>query len=93
MVTNRIAREVLYRGRVQGVGFRFNAQHIARRFEVKGFVRNLDDGRVQLIAVGSTVEVEKFLAAVAESMAGNITQAAVSEVPPSDEYGSFEIRA
>lgn len=92
MSANKIAREVLYRGRVQGVGFRYNARQIARRFEVQGFVRNLDDGRVQLVASGTQAEVDRFLAAVAESMEGNIVEAVESELPSACEYSSFEIR-
>ncbi len=92
MAQNRIAREVYYRGRVQGVGFRFNARQIAKRFEVQGYVRNLEDGRVYLVACGTPAEVEAFLAAVAESMEGNIDEAAVTELSGAGEYQGFEIR-
>jgi len=54
--------EVYYSGRVQGVGFRANARHISRRYEVTGFVRNLPDGRVHLLAEGQQEHVEQFLA-------------------------------
>ena len=63
MAQNRIAREVYYRGRVQGVGFRFNARQIAKRFEVQGYVRNLEDGRDYLVACGTPAEVEAFITA------------------------------
>ena len=45
-------REVYYQGRVQGVGFRYAVRSLARRFAVDGFVRNLSDGRVELVAEG-----------------------------------------
>ena len=54
----------LYTGRVQGVGFRDTAQRLAGRFAVSGFVRNLDDGRVELVAEGEPVEVNAFLDAI-----------------------------
>ena len=88
-----IAREVYYSGRVQGVGFRWNARHVARGYRVTGFVRNLDDGRVQLVAVGDREEVERFLQAVADSMQGNITNTVVSEHSPASEYPDFAIRS
>jgi acylphosphatase len=83
--------EVHYAGRVQGVGFRFNAQWIARGFEVTGFVRNLPDGRVQLVAEGEEGELDRFLTKVAESMARNIEQADVKRQPATGEFSGFEI--
>src|SRR5579859_5139508 len=56
-------RMVHYSGRVQGVGFRLGTTAIARKYAVTGWVKNLKDGRVQLLAEGSEDEVKKFLAA------------------------------
>lgn len=83
--------EVHYSGRVQGVGFRVNARQIARRFQVTGFVRNLEDGRVQLRAEGEEGEVKAFLSAVVDSMERNISGTTVSDVPASGRFLSFEI--
>lgn len=58
---------VFYSGRVQGVGFRYNAKSVAAGFEVTGSVRNLDDGRVELIAEGNREELEAFRAAIRDS--------------------------
>ena len=52
----RVGRLVLFSGRVQGVGFRYTACHIARHFTVTGYVRNLPDGRVELLAEGNPEE-------------------------------------
>jgi len=51
---------VLYSGHVQGIGFRYTAKAVASGFEVTGTVRNLADGRVELIAEGARGELDEF---------------------------------
>ena len=53
-------RETHYSGQVQGVGFRFQTLRIARAYEVAGFVRNLPDGRVELVAEGRSGPARPF---------------------------------
>ena len=48
--------QAFYEGRVQGVGFRYTARRIAAGFDVAGYVRNLADGRVELVASGDDEE-------------------------------------
>jgi len=52
---------------VQGVGFRYTVRQLAKGYDVIGWVRNLPDGRVELLAGGQSEEVDGFLAAIAES--------------------------
>jgi len=87
-----IRKNVYYSGHVQGVGFRATAQHIARGFEVTGYVRNLDDGRVELIAEGEPQEVRRFLDAVADAMGRHIRQAKLHDAPATGEFTSFSVR-
>lgn len=47
-----VARRWLVRGRVQGVGYRYFAQHAAHSLGLHGYTRNLDDGRVEVYAAG-----------------------------------------
>ena len=49
----RLAKRYFVSGMVQGVGFRFFTQHSAERLGVRGFVRNLWDGRVEVFAMGT----------------------------------------
>ena len=67
---NRRRLQMLYSGRVQGVGFRYQARRIAAGFEVVGIVRNLADGRVEIEAEGTVDELKEFLQAVRESGLG-----------------------
>src|SRR5262249_15767968 len=76
-----ICKRVHYQGRVQGVGFRYTAQRIAGGFRVAGYVKNLRDGSVELVAEGEPDQVEAFVAAVAERMADYITRSTVSDEP------------
>jgi acylphosphatase len=92
MTATHIRREVRYRGHVQGVGFRYTAAHIARRFDVTGYVKNLEDGRVELAAEGSAGQVDAFLAAVATAMRGNIHGTEQDTLAPTGEFTQFGIR-
>ena len=59
--------------------------------DVGGFVRNLRDGRVHLVAEGERAEVERFLAAVAQRMVREIRDAEVDWHPASGGFARFEI--
>jgi len=68
---NRLAEKrqlrALFVGHVQGVGFRYTTQSLARRYDVKGYVRNLTDGGVEIIAEGDEAEVRAFFDSVRTS--------------------------
>src|SRR5687768_505983 len=75
-----MAKVVYYAGDVQGVGFRATAAWLARRHPaVRGWVRNLPDGRVELLADGPGDAVEAFLEDVRDRMAGRIESEQVTE--------------
>ena len=57
---------IVYSGRVQGVGFRFNAEYIAEKLGVKGWVKNLKDGRVEIVAEAEEEVLKKFLEGINE---------------------------
>ena len=89
---DRKQREVYYAGSVQGVGFRYTVRSLAGRFEVTGFVRNLPDGRVHLVAEGEAAEVAAFLDAVKAEMSHYINGAEDRARPASGRFRDFEIR-
>ncbi|MBV9126268.1 MAG: acylphosphatase [Planctomycetes bacterium] len=87
----KVCKRVYYTGRVQGVGFRYTAQHLAEQAGVTGYVRNLPTGEVELVVEGLPAQVEDFLAAVSQSMTGNIKDTRVQDEPPGG-YSRFSIR-
>lgn len=85
--------QVLYEGRVQGVGFRYTARRLAAGFDVAGYVCNQPDGRVELVASGDETEVDGFLAAIRESeLAGHIESETANEIISPAGLKGFIIR-
>jgi len=87
----QIRKHVFYDGMVQGVGFRYTARRLARDRAVTGFVRNLADGRVELVAEGDEGAVEAFLEDVADSFRGHIRGADISAEPATGEFRGFGV--
>jgi arylsulfatase A-like enzyme/acylphosphatase len=85
------ARMVHYSGEVQGVGFRATAERIARDYPVTGFVKNLADGRVQLLSEGPADAVEAFLKAIRTRWKDNIKKEETKEQPVSGKYKEFKV--
>lgn len=87
-----VRRTLTYSGRVQGVGFRYTTCHVAERYDVRGYVKNLPDGRVELTAEGEPEELDRFAAAVSAEMAALISETTVSESQSDGQFERFEVR-
>jgi len=88
--TSRRRLTVLYSGRVQGIGFRYTAKTVAAGFDLTGIIRNLPDGRVELIAEGHRDELEAFRAAIlAAGLAGFIRDEQVSWTAAENKFRGF----
>jgi acylphosphatase len=85
-------KTVYYSGHVQGVGFRYTARSAARGFRVTGFVRNLPDGRVELVAEGEPPELQAFLAEIRDQLGSRIRTEQSDTQAASGEFAGFEIR-
>jgi acylphosphatase len=87
-----IARKFFIRGLVQGVGFRFFTQRAAARYQVRGYVKNNKDGRVEVLAEGSEKMVEGFK----HDLTAGPTHSRVDDVEeivvePSGLYSAFRV--
>ena len=80
-----------FSGRVQGVGFRYTAASISRRFQVAGYVKNLPDGRVELLAQGQAEQVSAFLKALERAMAHHIDATQSHEQRPQEDLTDFRV--
>ena len=86
-MTDSVVRlHVVVRGRVQGVGFRWFVREQARRLDLAGWVKNRDDGGVEVVAAGSGAAVEKLRDHLRRGPEGAVV-ASVDELPP--EHGEL----
>ncbi len=87
------ARHYLVRGRVQGVGYRYFALETAERLGVKGYVRNLANGDVEVHAEGDEAALEAFKLEVEQGpRMARVREVIESDLPFSGSYSSFFIR-
>lgn len=84
--------EVEYSGNVQGVGFRFTAEEAASSYQVKGYVRNLANGGVELVAEGEEAKLKDYLDFIRREFDHRIDNISAQWLPPTGELKRFEIR-
>lgn len=84
--------QILYSGNVQGVGFRYTVKSTAAGFEVTGTVRNLPDGRVELVAEGAKDELEEFRQAIRDSgLEHFVRDETITWAEAQNQFRGFEI--
>lgn len=83
---------VFFSGSVQGVGFRYTAVRMAERFPVTGFVKNLPDEKVELVAEGEESLVAEFLEAIREAFRSYIRDADVQWSPATGTFKAFGVQ-
>ncbi len=83
---------VYYSGMVQGVGFRYTAERFARSHNISGWVSNLDDGRVELIAEGDDSDIDEFLSRIKVALGSYIRDYDIEWQVPIGEFNYFNIR-
>ena len=85
-------RTCYFSGRVQGVGFRYTVKNVALQYNVHGFVKNLPDGRVELVMEGPDPDMDRLLDDVRQRMNGYIKDVKAVEDPATGEFQQFFIR-
>ena len=80
-----------FSGRVQGVGFRYTVQNIAMRYDVAGHVKNLPDGRVEMLVEGSESDIDRLVDEVNAKMDGFIEHVDRRDSPATGEFKQFRI--
>ena len=83
---------ILFSGRVQGVGFRFTARSLASSHSIKGWVKNLADGRVELLAQANPDDLAAFLDNLRSELSGYIKREETEQLDSNDEFSDFTIR-
>ena len=88
MTTERI----IFSGQVQGVGFRYTVRSLVRQHPVRGFVRNLPDGTVEVVAQGNIGAINALLAEVQEHFRSHIRDCERDTTTLAEVFDGFEIR-
>ncbi|NQT94922.1 MAG: acylphosphatase [Candidatus Omnitrophica bacterium] len=83
---------IYYTGSVHGVGFRFTSQRIGQQLSLGGWVKNLPDGRVELVAEGEEERLIELLDRIRKSMAGYLSDESIKWQPYKNEFKEFGIR-
>ena len=84
--------ELVFHGRVQGVGFRARTRDLAERHGIEGWVRNEPDGTVRCVAQANPEALRHFRTELEQTMRRHIDRTDVDDHPPVDANGRFEIR-
>ena len=85
-------KKYLFSGEVQGVGFRYTVRGIAKKYSINGFVRNLTDGRVEMIGEGSDSELNDIINDIKKKMGSSLKDISIHEEEPLGDDKGFEIQ-
>lgn len=85
--------KAILRGRVQGVAFRYFTVKAADALGLKGYVKNLPSGEVEIVAQGGEEELNKFIPKIKEGpTAAVVKDADINYRPPSKDYAGFNVK-
>ena len=82
---------IFYSGTVQGIGFRYAVERFASGLKLTGWVRNLSDGRVEILTEGRKEDIEKFHQQIDARFDGYIKEKQVSFKPSEGKFKEFQI--
>ena len=82
---------IFYSGMVQGVGFRYSVRRLASVLSLKGWVRNLSDGRVEILAEGSQEDIDELMEKISQDFQGYIKDKSVDYTDQESPFSDFQI--
>ena len=82
---------IYYSGKVQGIGFRYTVQDVASVLKIYGWVKNLNDGRVEVLAEAEEDTLDSFLGQVNQHFSRYIKEVNVEWQPASGEFRDFQV--
>ena len=86
------AKQIIVHGRVQGVGFRYHAQHVGHRLGLTGDVRNCPDSTVEIVVEGDAHAVAEFIKQIEKGPPlSRVQRMYVWDIPVKGTYASFLI--
>jgi acylphosphatase len=85
------AKKIVFSGRVQGIGFRFTALNIASRCQLTGYVRNIPDGNVEMVAQGPAETIDECIRDLQDSFVGSISHIDIEPATPDPKFTDFRI--
>ena len=87
----QIAKNIIFKGRVQGVGFRYTTHRAASRYELTGYVRNLPDGTVEALLQGTEPNIQACLNDLKDTFGGYLREINATSQPINPRYHDFQI--
>ncbi|MHC4524970.1 MAG: acylphosphatase [Planctomycetota bacterium] len=88
---NKTAKHIIFKGRVQGVGFRYTTHRAASRYDLTGFVRNLPDGTVETLLQGTEPNIQACLDDLQDTFGGYFREINTTDQPVNPQYHDFRI--
>ena len=85
------AKRITFSGSVQGVGFRFTALNIANQYNLTGYVKNLSNGSVEMLAQGQDEIIDSCIHDIEDSFTGYIRKTDIEKVEPNPNLTEFKI--
>lgn len=85
------AKKIIFKGNVQGVGFRFTANRYAQRHQLAGYVKNLPDGTVEMVAQGPENAIEACIDDLKDYFGAQIRDTDIENLSPQSQYQDFKI--
>ena len=83
---------IFYSGQVQGIGFRYTVHRLATSLNLKGWVRNLADGRVEIMVDGPKADIEQLCQSILDQFQGYIRDKVIDFPDVQTPFVNFEIR-